>query len=176
MEKGTFSNPYTYAEFQQLKEENNWHGGHVVFEESSLYYPSDGIQSQGSSNGCGHASGYGCGSGVVNGSGSGSGSGSGNDSVYLRAGSETIRPTNYGVGLNIVVAWGAGYFTALNKPSVSAALYVPGIEVALPLSASWDGIYRVSISGAINLVDDEGNVLTTYNISESYNVPMAYYS
>ncbi|MBO5629314.1 MAG: hypothetical protein J5965_09615 [Aeriscardovia sp.] len=76
MEKGTFSNPYTYAEFQQLKEENNWHGGHVVYEESSLYYPSDGIQSQENSNGCSCAS-NGSGSGQGSGQGSGSGSGSG---------------------------------------------------------------------------------------------------
>lgn len=169
-EKGTFSNPYTYEEYQNLHTKGKWHGGHVLYNGKIYYYNSNGILSSDDCDGCGSGSSSGCGCG----SGSGSGCGCGNG--YLREGQVTYRPVGWGVGLELVVAWGAGYFSALNKPSVSAALYVATNNVGLPLNASWEGNYRVRISGTVNLVDGSGNVLDTFNVSEYFNIPGSFYN
>lgn len=154
-ELGGEENPFSLTAFNEMFRDHTWIGGYVQEEDDCVYYPPQEDES-----GCGCGCGEGCGCG----------------NRYLREGQGSFRPMGWGVGLGIVVAWGSGYFSALNKPSVSAAFYVSTNDVGLPLNASWEGDYRVRITGAINLVDESGTVLETFNISEYYNIPGSYYN
>lgn len=156
---GSQQNPFSYVAYSEMISHGTWTGGWILNNNDCEYMPAQGEGGEGCGCGCGCGEGCGCGCG----------------NRYLREGQGSFRPTGWGVGLAIVVAWGSGYFSALNQPSVNAAFYIATNNVGLPLNASWDGDYRVKITGAINLVDENGTVLNTFNISEYYNIPDSYY-
>ena len=164
--KGTIGNPYTKAEFEELADAGLWQGGYVrhgAGPGSIIYHRS--YDDQNAASGCG------------SGSGSGSGAGCGCGGGSLRAGSERFRPSGFGVGWNVVVAWGDGICSGTSQPDVSAALEMPGTQQALALNASWDGCYRVKITGSVNMVgQNSGNIIDTYNFTIYYNVPGSYYN
>ena len=62
-EKGTYSNPYTYGEFEVLLNEGHWYGGHVIYEGVTYYYNHEGIRGSDGCDGC-NGCGEGCGEGV----------------------------------------------------------------------------------------------------------------
>lgn len=145
-----------------------WQGGYVQHgdePETIIYHRS--YEEQNSACGCG------CGCGSESGSGCGCGSGGGG----LIAGYDTFRPMGFGVGWNIVVEWGEGNFSGTSQPTVSAALQIPGTNQALALNASWDGCYRVRITGTIKQVGEESGITVyTYNLTEYYNIPGFYHN
>lgn len=163
---GRFDNPFSVTAYGEMMSAMTWPGGYVQHGggwETIEYHRS--YEEQNSASGCG------CGCGCGSGAGCGCGGG------YLRAGNGSFRPMGFGVGFNIVVEWEEGSFSGSNQPAVSAALQIVEQQQALSLSASWDGSFRVKITGSINLVNaNTGEQLHTYNILEYYNIPSSYCS
>ena len=163
---GSQENPFSETAYSEMMLAETWQGGYVRHgdgPDSIIYHRS--YDDQNAASGCG------------SGSDSGSGAGCGCGSSSLKAGSDRFRPSGFGVGWNVVVAWGDGICSGTSQPYVSAALEMVGTQQALALNASWDGCNRVKITGSVNMVgQNSGNIIDTYNFTIYYNVPDSYYN
>jgi hypothetical protein len=163
---GRIDNPFSVTAYGEMMSAMTWPGGYVQHGgglETIEYHRS--YEEQNSASGCG------CGCGCGSGAGCGCGGG------YLRAGNDTIHPVGMNSLFDIVVEWGEGSFSGSNLPSVSAALVLAPSQQTLPLSASWDGNYRVRITGSIKAIGaNSGSTAGIWNISEYYNIPGSYYN
>lgn len=148
-EKGTYSNPYTYEEFEDLLNEGNWNGGHVIYEGVTYYYNHDGIQGSdgcdgcngcGEGSGCGCGCGCGCGEGCGCGCGCGCGEGCGCGCGYWRI----LSGTGYVIirGVSIDFSWGNG----TSKEEVT--ITIDNVSDGGFASAEWDEgeDYKIIIS------------------------------
>lgn len=180
-EKGTYSNPYTYEEFEDLLNEGNWNGGHVIYEGVTYYYNHDGIQGSdgcdgcngcGEGSGCGCGCGCGCGEGCGCGCGCGCGEGCGCGCGGLIAGTESIRPSGMPADREIVITWQGGYFTSTTGPSVSAVMKDVSSGQETSAMACWESAFRVRIEARMRILI--GGEYRLFEQAIYYEIPQHY--
>ncbi len=135
---GEEENPFLARVYNEMVVNEIWLGGWVLYDAGNKEYV-ESMYGSGSGSGCGCASGAGCGCG------SGFGGGS-----YLNAGSERYRPDGVGTDFELLISWGSGSFDGGQTPALSVLL-INNLEdpyTGTPVSAEWDGTYRVKIISA----------------------------
>ena len=161
-ERGTYSNPYSYSEFQEMLSAGIWNGGYVDNDGDILYYNSDGTHDNDGSEGCGCGCGEGCGCG------SGTGCGSGG----LIAGTESFRPSGMSADREIVITWQSGHFTSTTGPSVSAVMKDASSGQETSAMAYWESAYRVRIDARMRVL--VGGEYILYDQAIYYDIPQQY--
>lgn len=185
-ELGSEDNPCSPSLFNDMSDNGLWTGGWVDYGNGYTYYVSDidisnNTGSSGCGCGCGSDSGSGSGSGSNSDSGSGSGSGSGFGGTRVSSGSGIAATFNCGGG-KIIVSWTDGYVTHFPFSTLSVEVDLGNMSswnlLSNALTASWAGVFGVSIGGSFTLSYDNGNSVetTTTYVSCQYTVPPTNFS
>lgn len=171
-EKGTFSNPYTYEEYQNISTKGKWNGGHVLYNGKIYYYNSNGILSSDDCDGCGSgsSSGCGCGCGCGSGCGCGCGCGAGIGTGALLAGEIIFRPDVFKVNTYFNISWEEGTFLHGGQPPLFVELVNGDKMDIFNVHSSWENAYRIIITFKIVL---PGNSTADHCVYD-YSIPNYY--
>lgn len=166
-EKGTFSNPYTYEEYQNLHTKGKWHGGHVLYNGKIYYYNSNGILSSDDCDGCGSGSSSGCGCGC--GCGCGSGCGCGCGSIYGNGNILSGKDRIFIAPIEFDLLWEDGSLATGLKITIGAKLYEISI-CDVTVKPEWKGNYVIQLTVSYRYVDSTTENTMVYN----YQIPYIY--
>jgi len=180
--------PIPIAVYEEMCELDIWTEGWVIYPNGTTEeFPENegGASGSGSGSGCGcgcgnNDAGCGCGCGEDEG-GSGCGSGDG----YVVAGIDDVLYLE-NKNIRIVLSWNSGYsqYTHISIPlteppysylTVHAVAKSPySIEGETSLTATWTGLYEVTITGNVAFKRYESDIIHYKSISREYNIPNGY--
>lgn len=192
---GSEDNPWPLSLFEELCVNEIWEGGWVTYPNGANYFIDvdmeepdiEGCGSSGCGCGCGNGEGgeeNGCGCGSGGGEDEG-GSGCGSGDGYVVAGIDDVLYLE-NKKIRIVLSWNSGYsqYTHISIPlteppysylTVHAVAKSPySIEGGTSLTATWSGLYEVTITGNVAFKRYKSDIIHYKSISREYNIPNGY--
>lgn len=189
---GSEDNPWPLSLFEELCVNEIWEGGWVTYPNGANYFidvdmEEPDIEGCGSS-GCGCGEDVGCGCGEDVGCGCGeeeSGCGCGSDDGYVIAGIDDVLYIE-DRNIRIVLSWNSGFSQyqdislPLTEPpysylTVNAVARFPySISTETSLTATWTGLYEVTVTGDVAFRRYESDIIHYISISRKYDIPNDY--